>query len=49
MGTERPSRVETHHIFNSLACIPYILLNKSTIIDLRNETSVAGRIDDVDG
>lgn len=45
----RTSRIECHKIYNSLACIPYILLNKSTIIDLRNETSVAGIISAVDG
>lgn len=45
----RTSKIETYHIFNSLACVPYILLDHNTIIDMRNETSVAGRIDDVDG
>lgn len=45
----RTSKLERHKIYNSLACIPFILLNKSTIIDLRNETSVAGIISEVDG
>lgn len=43
------SKLESHKFFNSLSCIPYILLNKSTMIDLRNETTVAGIISDVDG
>lgn len=43
------SKVEKHNVFNTLACIPFILLKKNTVIDLRNQTSVAGTIDDVDG
>lgn len=43
------SKVEKHNVYNTLACIPFILLNKNTVIDLRNQTSVAGTIDEVDG
>lgn len=45
----RLSKVEKYNFFNTLACVPFILLNKNTVIDLRNETSVAGTIDEVDG
>ncbi len=36
-------------LYNTLASLPSALVNKSVLIDLRNETSVAGTIDDVDG
>ncbi|XP_055325088.1 U7 snRNA-associated Sm-like protein LSm10 [Sitodiplosis mosellana] len=45
----RISKLEYSKIYNSLASVPVILLNKNTIIDLWNETSVAGTIQDVDG
>lgn len=45
----KKSNVEKYNKLNSLVCIPYILLNENTLIDLRNETSVAGTINDVDG
>lgn len=45
----RLSKIEHHQVYNSLASIPFILLNKNTWIDLWNDTSVAGTIDDVDG
>lgn len=45
----RLSKIEYHQVYNSLACIPFILLNKNTWIDLWNDTSVAGTIEDVDG
>lgn len=40
---------EKFNLYNSLVCIPHTLLNQNTIIDLRNETSVAGTIHFVDG
>lgn len=43
------SKLEYHKIYNSLACIPFILKNKNTVLDLLNNTSVAGTIHDVDG
>lgn len=43
------SKPEIQRVFNTLSCIPVILQGKSVLIDLRNETSVAGRICDVDG
>lgn len=45
----KKSNAEKYNKLNTLVCIPYILLNKNTLVDLRNETSVAGTIDDVDG
>lgn len=45
----RLSKIESFRVYNSLACIPFILLNKNTMIDLWNDTSVAGTIEDVDG
>lgn len=43
------SKIERFNVFNSLSCVPYLLLNHNTMIDLRNETSVAGTVLDVDG
>lgn len=40
---------EKFNIYNSLVVIPHMLLNRNTIIDLRNDTSVAGTINCVDG
>lgn len=40
---------ERYSIFNGLASVPVLLIGKSTLIDLLNDTSVAGIIDDVDG
>lgn len=45
----RLSKLEYYKVYNSLACIPFILLHKNTVIDLWNNTSVAGTIQDVDG
>lgn len=43
------SKVEYYNVYNTLCCVPFLLVNHNTIIDLRNETSVAGKIDHVDG
>lgn len=43
------SKLEYYKVHNSLSCIPFILLNRNTVIDLWNDTSVAGSIQDVDG
>lgn len=40
---------ERYSIFNGLASIPVLLIGKSTVIDLINDTTVAGIVDDVDG
>ncbi|KAJ6631756.1 U7 snRNA-associated Sm-like protein LSm10, partial [Pseudolycoriella hygida] len=45
----KASRREAYLQHNELVIVPHLLKNKNTIIDLRNETSVAGTIDDVDG
>lgn len=42
-------RRETHSKYNTLACLVIALKNRNILIDLRNETSVAGKIEDVDG
>lgn len=49
MTENKLSRVEGFLQFNTLTIVPLLLKNKNTILDLRNETSVAGTIDDVDG
>lgn len=36
---------ETYLITNTLNCLPFLLDGHSVLIDLRNESSVAGRID----
>ncbi|XP_055913094.1 U7 snRNA-associated Sm-like protein LSm10 [Eupeodes corollae] len=46
---ETVSAKEKYLICNSLACIPTLLQGKSILIDLKNETSVAGRILNADG
>lgn len=47
--SNKTSRVENFLQYNTLAIVPHLLRNRNTILDLRNETSVAGTIDDVDG
>ncbi|XP_063708092.1 U7 snRNA-associated Sm-like protein LSm10 [Culicoides brevitarsis] len=42
-------RRETFSKYNTLACLATALKGRNILIDLRNETSVAGHIDDVDG
>lgn len=46
---QRLSAKETFLISNTLNCIPYLLQGEAVLIDLRNETSVAGRIENADG
>lgn len=43
------SKLECYNLFNNLVCVPHLLVDVATVIDLRNESSVAGRIADVDG
>lgn len=43
------SKKEFFNVFNSLVCVPKILLNENVLIYLRNECWVAGKITDVDG
>lgn len=40
---------EYFNLFNTLACIPNILVNKNVLIFMRNETWVAGKITNADG
>ncbi len=49
MNENKLSRMEGYLQYNTLTIIPHLLRNRNTILDLRNETSVAGTIDDVDG
>ncbi|XP_037918705.1 uncharacterized protein LOC119656321 isoform X1 [Hermetia illucens] len=41
-------RREKYLLHNTLSAVPLLLINKAVLIDLRNETSVAGRVTDVD-
>ncbi|XP_061402305.1 U7 snRNA-associated Sm-like protein LSm10 [Musca vetustissima] len=43
------SRKENFLIANTLNCVPFLLQGHSILIDLRNECSVAGCIDNADG
>lgn len=43
------NRKEIYQEYNTLASVPHVLLNMNTMIDLRNETTVAGTIEHVDG
>lgn len=49
MNEIKLSRKEGFLQINTLTIVPHLLKRKNTILDLRNETSVAGTIDDVDG
>uniref|UniRef100_A0A034VL03 U7 snRNA-associated Sm-like protein LSm10 n=1 Tax=Bactrocera dorsalis TaxID=27457 RepID=A0A034VL03_BACDO len=42
---QKASGKETYLITNTLNCLPFLLDGHSVLIDLRNESSVAGRID----
>lgn len=46
---KRPTKVEVFHYYNSLVCIPKALIGRYTLIDLRDDSCVSGRITDVDG
>lgn len=43
------SKKEFFNLFNTLACVPTILINESVIIYLRNECWIAGLCSDADG
>lgn len=45
----RFSRKESFLISNTLSCVPVLMHGKSVLIDLRNDSRVAGRIDYADG
>lgn len=47
-STKKESK-EVFNFHNTLASVPAILTNRSILIDLRNETSVAGTIVEADG
>ncbi|XP_031626528.1 U7 snRNA-associated Sm-like protein LSm10 [Contarinia nasturtii] len=49
MDSRNYTKLECSKLYNSLSCIPLILKDKNTIIDLWNDTTVAGTIHDVDG
>lgn len=42
-------RKEVFNLANSLACVPKLLVNKTAIVYMRNETWVAGKVLDADG
>nr|CAD7600812.1 unnamed protein product [Timema genevievae] len=43
------SRRERYNLFNGMVCLIQALKGKFTMIDLRNESTVTGKIDEVDG
>jgi hypothetical protein len=43
------SRKERFYLFNGLVCLVQSLEGKYTTVDLRNESCVTGKIDQVDG
>lgn len=45
----REKRGVNYILYNTLNCVPQLLIGYNTIVDLRNETSVAGHVDHVDG
>ncbi|CAG9863103.1 unnamed protein product [Phyllotreta striolata] len=47
--SKRSSRREQFHFYNSLACLVKALEGSHTLVDLRNESSVAGYVVLVDG
>lgn len=49
MEENKLTRREGFLQYNTLILVPHLLKNQNTILDLRNETSVAGTVDDVDG
>lgn len=42
-------RKEYFNLFNTLSCIPNILIKKNVLIFMRNDTWVAGTVQDADG
>lgn len=49
MNENKLSRRECFLQCNTLTLVPHLLKKQNTILDLRNETSVAGTVEDVDG
>lgn len=47
-STKKDSK-EVFNLHNTLAAVPAMLTNKNILIDLRNETSAAGKIVEADG
>lgn len=45
----QPSKAEKFNFYNSLICLAKALTGKYTIVDLRNDASVTGKINFVDG
>lgn len=43
------SKKEFNLIFNTLTCIPKILINENAIVYLRNDCWIAGKVIDADG
>lgn len=43
------SKKEYYNTFNTLACIPKILINEKAVVYLRNDCYIAGKIVDADG
>lgn len=48
-GSNQTASQEKYNIFNSLVNVPMAMVGWNTIVDLNNNCSVAGTIDDVDG
>lgn len=44
-----PSKAEKYHFYNSLVCLVKALTDRYTLIDLRNDSCVSGKIAHVDG
>lgn len=49
MTTLTTSKKEKYYLYNSLVCLAQGIEGKYTTIDLRNESSVCGKIEQVDG
>lgn len=45
----RLDAVEKYNVFNSLVSVPMALVGWNTLVDLHNNCTVAGTVDDVDG
>lgn len=45
----RLDAVEKYNVFNSLVSVPMALVGWNTMVDLHNNCTVAGTVDDVDG
>ncbi|XP_074037040.1 U7 snRNA-associated Sm-like protein LSm10 isoform X2 [Leptinotarsa decemlineata] len=47
--TDQPTKREKYQLFNSLSCLVKSLEGHNTVIDLRNENIVSGKVVKVDG